>query len=105
MSAAHKGFWAHAFQVEPSEPIKEEDKTWLAKIAKAIKKRNLELPAMLALESTKPLHFVAGQAMRFVDPILGLVVPQNKLGKLAGIFERRDGAEHLIRCLGKNERS
>lgn len=97
MPAQKTGFWANAFQVAAPEPLSKEEKDWLSGIGRGLARRGLGVPAILFLESTKPLHFVAGQATRFVDPIFSLVVPEHQLGRLAEVLEKRESAEFLIR--------
>ena len=77
-----KGFWHNAFTVEPDKPMSPEDRAWLESIAQALIKRRLRDPAVLFLETTKPLHFMAGQGVRFLDPVFSLVVPEEKLKQL-----------------------
>lgn len=94
-----RGFWSDAFTVTSNQPLSKEDEVWLDSIADKIVRRGLAQPAVLFLESTKPVHFVAGQTARFLDPIFSIVVPENGLERLAGLLENRPAAERLIRAL------
>lgn len=95
----NRGFWSDAFAVPSAEPLPKEDEAWLDSIADKLSRRGLAQPAILFLETTKPVHFIAGQAARFLDPIFSLVVPENGLGRLAELLEKRQAAERLIRAL------
>ncbi|MFA6317316.1 MAG: hypothetical protein WC943_07850 [Elusimicrobiota bacterium] len=98
-----QGFWKDAFSAETQEPVSQEDTAWLDSIAEKLSKRSLSQPAILFLESSKPVQFLAGQAVRFVDPIFSLVVPEHRLERLADLLERRQAAEHLIKALERLE--
>lgn len=104
MAKSGAGFWAHAFKVEDAEPLSKEDKDWLKAVAGRIAKRRLITPAVLFLEGSKPLHFIAGQTVRFLDPIFSMVVPISQFERLARILENRRGAEFLLRELEAYER-
>jgi len=104
MPESNSGFWAKAFHVPAKETLTAQEQEWLDGIGLKIAERTLCTPAILFLESTKPLHFVAGQAARFLDPLFSMVVPGDKLERLARILEKRSGAEFLIRSIEKHER-
>ncbi|MBI5211247.1 MAG: hypothetical protein HY927_14840 [Elusimicrobia bacterium] len=100
---AAPGFWSNAFAVDSREPLTADELRWLDAIAEQLVRRGLERPAILFLESSKPLQFVAGQAARFLDPIFSLVVPQSALERLADLLEKRQAAERLIEKLEIHE--
>lgn len=98
MDKVKKGFWENAFKIT-DEPLSEEEGTWLDSISQALLKRGLKMPAILFLETTKPLHFLAGQAVRFLDPVFSTVVPQSKLKRLTEVLEKRNAVERMISFL------
>ncbi|MBI5623985.1 MAG: hypothetical protein HY924_09420 [Elusimicrobia bacterium] len=100
-----QGFWKDAFTVAAAEPLNKDDETWLDSIAEKLSARSLAQPAILFLESTKPVHFLAGQAVRFVDPIFSLVIPEHRLQRFAELLENRKAAERLIKTLERQEAS
>ena len=71
-----RGFWQDAFTVTTNQPLSKEEEAWLDSIADKIVKRGLAQPAILFIESTKPVHFITGPAARFVDSIFSIVVPE-----------------------------
>ncbi|MBI5881538.1 MAG: hypothetical protein HZB91_00305 [Elusimicrobia bacterium] len=96
---ATRGFWQDAFTVTTNQPLSKEEEVWLDSIADKIVKRGLAQPAILFLETTKPVHFITGQAARFVDPIFSIVVPGNGIERFAELLEKRPAAERLIQAL------
>lgn len=72
-------------------------------IAKEVVHRHLAAPAIVLLESSKPLSFVASQTMIFFDPIVKLAVPVKNYSKFQKILEDRDNIERLITAIEKYE--
>ena len=70
-----KEFWANAFAMPRSERRHDE---LIAKIARGIARRRLAFPAILALESVKPLNYLASQALIVRTPALGMFDMENK---------------------------
>lgn len=68
----------------------------LEEVARAVVRRGLTAPAILFLESVRPLGFVASQAMLFFGPLLGWVVPRERYDALQRALESRDGVERLL---------
>ena len=57
----------------------------------------LEVPAILALETGKPLSLLASQAMIFFEPIAQALFPGAQYRRYAALAEKRDAIETLIR--------
>jgi hypothetical protein len=65
-----------------------------------VARRRLATPAILFLESSRPLGFVASQVMHFFRPLVGAVVKDAPAyDRLARLLERRGAVELLIRRL------
>lgn len=83
-----------------SEDISEEEATSkLKKLAFEIKKRKLEVPAILLFESHKPLSFVGGQATTFFAPFLVPILGYQNVRDYARLLNRRDSIERLLQYL------
>ena len=88
---------AHAFSVAPDqEPLTEEEAALLERVAKAIVRRHMEAPAILLLESIKPLNYVGSQAMAFLEPIVRGLTTGEEYTLFRQILERRQGLEVLL---------
>jgi len=87
---------------EPSGPP-DEDEALIARIADQIVRRRLAVPAILFLESVKPLNFVGSQLMVFMDPILKLVTTIPDYERLAKLLEERGSIERLIQAIEARE--
>ncbi|MGQ0723051.1 MAG: hypothetical protein ACT4PE_15990 [Candidatus Eiseniibacteriota bacterium] len=90
-------------EAEPSvarkgrEPRSAEDDALLDRIASAVVRFGMSVPAVFLLESSKPLNFVGSQFLHFLSPIVGMVLRADELDRFALLLERRDTAEEMIR--------
>ncbi len=73
-----------------------EDDAFLLELAEGIRNRGLEAPALLWLDSLRPLSFLGSQAMQFVNPMVQMLVPAERFGRLAEILEERAHLERLL---------
>jgi hypothetical protein len=76
-------------------PNKQEEEL-LNQIAEEIHKRQLTAPAILFLDSMKPLSFLGGQFMAFCSPFVHMVVDTKVYDAFAEAIEDRDNVEYLI---------
>ena len=65
-------FWKGSGDIpDPDRKIlPEEQEAVLEKLAKQVVKRGMTVPAIIFLESVRPLNFIASQAMVFFEPIV-----------------------------------
>ena len=86
----------HAFAVkqEPLDP--NANYAILDKAAQFIAKRQLEAPAIMALQSLTPLSFVGSQALVVLEPFLGVFFSEKDYQEVINILEHRDGIELFI---------
>jgi hypothetical protein len=80
-------------------PLDAEDLALLERLAARIVELRLETPAILTLESTRPLSLVAGQAMLFFEPFVQAVFRFSEYRRVAQLVERRDALETLTRLI------
>ncbi|HID10408.1 MAG TPA: hypothetical protein EYP17_03800 [Candidatus Latescibacteria bacterium] len=91
-------FWRklrRAFSVE-EERLSEEELALVERAARAVVKRGLATPALLFLESVRPLNFIGSQAMRFLEPAVRSVFSAEDYGRFTRVLERREGLDALI---------
>ena len=68
------------------------------KLARWIVKHGLETPAVMFLESMKPLSFIGSQMwLMYAVPMLGIVVDEHESSEFGLLFEDRRNVEALIR--------
>ena len=73
------------------------DQALLERLATRVVELHLEVPAILALESGRPLSLVAGQTMLFFEPLVQSLFNFSDYRRYAGLIERRENIEELIR--------
>jgi hypothetical protein len=81
------------------EEINEDDRALLAKLSDWLVERRLETPAILFLESVRPLSFVGAQGMYFLEPFARAIFNVKDYERLARMLERRSNLEVLVRTI------
>ena len=91
----------HAFAVESSESFAPTvaERELVERIAAEIAQRGMTLPAVVMLESSRPLGGLGGQALRFVEPWFAAVTNAAGLKVLADLLERPGGVEFVVATL------
>lgn len=77
------------------------EKKVLRTIADKITKRKLETPAILFLESIKPLNFIGSQVLLFLEPYLTLFSNKREISDFRRAMGKRQGIEVLITYIEK----
>jgi len=73
------------------------DDALLDRLAARIVELRLEVPAILALESGRPLSVVAGQAMLFLEPLVQTLFGLADYRRYAALIQKRESIEDLMR--------
>jgi hypothetical protein len=68
-------------------------------VAKAVVRRQMTTPALMALEMGRPLNFVASQAIHFFRPVISVVLDTEAIKEFATFLEQRGSVEYLCRRL------
>jgi hypothetical protein len=80
-----------------------EDRALLESLARWLAERRMTVPAVLFLESMKPLNFVGSQAMYFFEPMVKAFFTGDQFTRFARILERRENVEILVRLIEAGE--
>jgi len=97
-----KGFraiWQHAFSMKVADDeFNPDDIALIERIAGEIVKRRMATPALLFLESIKPLSFFASQAMHMLRPFIVAATVGNPASyeRFVLLMEKSEGMEKLI---------
>jgi hypothetical protein len=73
-----------------------EDEALLDRVAERVVALRMTVPAILTLESVKPLSFVSSQALYFFEPIVRAFFTVPDYERFAALVERRDTLEALL---------
>ncbi len=89
----------HAFAVESKDALEptQTQRDVVDRVVKEIVRRRLTTPALVFLEMSRPLNYVAAQAMHFLQPIAAIVLDTGGLEVFAGFLEHRGSVEYLCR--------
>jgi hypothetical protein len=77
------------------EPLSDDDRALLERLAKRVVELRLETAALLTLETARPLSVIAGQAMLFFEPFAQAMFRLPDYRRVAALVERRDAMEAL----------
>lgn len=80
----------------PDHRPPESDEAFLARLAREIVRRGLSTPAILVLESMKPMNFVSSRVLVFLDPIVTLIRTIPDYRRCVRLLEERDTIERLL---------
>ena len=81
------------------EPLSAEDMDLLRRLAARVAELRMETPAILALETARPVSLVAGQAMIFFEPFVQSLFRLGDYRRYAALAERRDALEALVQLI------
>ena len=91
----------HAFSVAPSGPVvpAPAQAALLDRVCRVIVRGEMTLPAQMVLESSAPLHYLAGQTIRFIEPMLGTVLDPGEIREFASFLEQPGAVGSICRRL------
>ena len=89
----------HAFAVDPPGPSvpTDDEKRVVERLAGEIVRRGLTAPALLFLESSRPLNFLGSQVLVFCAPFAEVFFKAADYRTLTGFLERRGSVEYACR--------
>jgi hypothetical protein len=68
-------------------------------LARRLAAWGLTTPALLFLESVRPMGCVLGQCLHILSPALSMVTPARTLSALAATLEDREGIDRLLAAI------
>ena len=75
----------------------DEDEALINKVAERIVRMRMTVPAIFFLESSKPLAFLGGQLLIFLEPFVQTLFNIRQYQRFALLMENRDNWEKMIR--------
>lgn len=78
-----------------AEALTDDDRALLEKLARRVVELRLETPALLTIETARPLSVIAGQAMLFFEPFAQALFRLPDYRRVAALVERREAMEAL----------
>jgi hypothetical protein len=99
---------AHAFAVEASDaPFDDSERKLADRLAGFVVRRRMTTPALMALESSRPLGFIGSQVLVFLAPFASLLFSTEEYERLTRLVEKRRGVDLVIDAIvaRENERA
>ena len=94
----------HAFAISSeSDRLTSEDEEIVQKVAQGVVRRRLAAPAVMLLESVRPLNFLGSQTLAFFEPIVSVVLDANKCRRFRELLEKRSTVPALIDAIEREE--
>jgi hypothetical protein len=98
-----------ASQAEPGAPVPAaggltpDDVKLFERIADLVIRYRMTVPAILFLESVKPLSFIGSQAMYFFEPMVRALFTVPEYERFAALVERRENMEALLVAIERRD--
>ena len=89
----------HALAMPPPLVLTDDDRQVVDKVAGMVVKRRMTVPAIMLLETGRPLNFIASQFLVFIQPFATMLLNPREYERFALILEHREGVEVLIQAL------
>ena len=86
-----------------AEEFSDKEKQMSSQLARLVVERRMSTPALLWLESTRPLNFMGSQFLHFFNPALGIFLPFDRLDAFARMLEKRGAIDLLIKEIEREE--
>ena len=103
-SKKNRSGWRHAFALNSSnQPLTDFERALVDRLGKFIVDRGLCGPAIMLLESCRPLNFVGSQLLAFFSPFLSLVFSSKECDCVVRLLERRESIDHILDAIGRGE--
>ena len=89
----------HAFAVETDEGWEptQNQREIVDRLCRQIVSRGMTTPALVFLETVRPLNYLSSQTMQFFAPILAVVADADAYSQFAEFLEHRGSVEYLCR--------
>ena len=86
----------HAFAVDSGEEFGPEERELAERLARFLVRRRMASPALMALETARPVTFLGSQLLAFLSPFLSLVFLQEETTRFVRLLEKRKGVDLLV---------
>jgi len=89
-------FDARAGAQEKLEPLTEKEAAIMEKIANKVVEWKMSVPAIIFLESVKPLNYIGAQALVFFEPFVQTLFNIAEYDTFREMMERRENVERML---------
>ena len=93
----------HAFALPSDRPFTDDERALIVRLTSTIKRREMQTPAILALESSRPLGTLAANATHALSPLLRGIVSPTDLEAATRLMQHPRTVDALIGALRDDE--
>ena len=86
---------AFAIQSETDTVFTEEQKNLVDKVCREISRRHLTTPALIFLESFRPLNYIGSQILHYFHPFISAITNANGYRIFTEFLEKRSSVDYL----------
>lgn len=90
-------WWYMPTQEDKEDP--EEDAEFISWASKEVTKRQMTVPAIIFLESIKPMNFISNQLLVGLSPIVLSIFKGKRYDQLTKFLEKRGNIERLLQAI------
>ena len=100
-----KAWLKKAFEIENPEGVEPTpaQKELVDKVCREVVRRHMSTPALLFLETFRPLNYIGSQVLHFFQPIVAVVLTTEGYGHFAEFLEQRSSIDYLCRQIENYE--
>jgi hypothetical protein len=99
-------WFRHAFALDPPGPAEptEAERPIVDRLCQEVVRRHLTVPTLAFLEMSRPLNYLAANAIHFFSPVLSVLVTGDEHRRFAEFLERRGSVDFLCRRIEELDR-
>ncbi len=94
-----------SFEDELLPELTEREKGALSKLARLIVSMGLTTPAIILLESSKPIGFLGSQFFLFFEPLVRIIPGTASISRIRSGLGKREGIEYILQEIEKEDSS
>ena len=100
-----KSWAAHAFAIDhdQGDSFDDEERRLVDRLADFVVERRLTTPALMLLESGRPLNFVGSQLLVFLSPFVTMIFAAQEYDRFVRMLENRQSVDLLIESIERRE--
>ena len=94
----------HAFAIEdPAIEPAPEERELVERLAELVVRRRMTTPALMLLESGRPLNFIGSQILAFLGPFAKMVFSPVEYDRFVELLEKRRSIDLLVDAITQRE--
>lgn len=93
--------WLSRAFATPQASLDDSDRRLVDRVADFIVKKELSVPALMVLETVRPLSGIGSAATTFLSPYITFLLSETETRQISRLLETQAGVEQLCRRIGE----